>query len=523
MEERPQISRRKGLLAAIGAVSVITIGGQFLNLSQEVVVAAHFGTSSATDAYKMALVIPTLIGIELAAIIGAVTLPVFFEQRKTYDSSEIFSVGLNFIGVIALAVGVIIFVLAPLLMDIVAGGFAIETRGMAASLLRLLSLGVFLTLISLFLSNILNAYDHFALPALQRSFLYGGILVALILLQNVYGIRAAALGFVVGVGAFVAVQVFSLLKKVRYSFSLNWNHPVVKGMVALAAPLVFYSLLNQVNVLIEKRIVSGFETGSLSALDFAFKLSVFFINFLVVGVNTVVFPTLSESFVREDHERISSLFHNLIKGLAAVALPATVVFIALGLPIVHLVFERGSFDANSTALTTQALMYYAIGLSGQACVSSLPRFYQAFKRNDLLLRIGGFVIIFNVSMMLLLSHFFGFVGIAGAASATALLHSAILFSKLRTYIKINHRDLAQTILKISIASLAFCGILVISHRWLRGISSTSGILQESVEIIFPLLLGGAAYILGCRAMRVEVVMTFIGRMRKIVFDRGGAA
>jgi putative peptidoglycan lipid II flippase len=518
------MSTKRGLLAAVGVVSVITLAGQLLNLAQEVVIAALFGTSAVTDAYKMALVIPTLIGLELAAIIGGVVIPVLHEQRKAFDLSEIFSVGFNFVAITALLFAAVIAALSPLLMDIIAGGFAEGTRDLSASLLRLLSAGMFFTLVSLFLSNVLNAFRRFALPALQRGFLYGGVLLGLILLHVMYGIKAAALGYVVGAGMFAAAQLATLVRThVHYSPAFSWTHPVVKKMLLLASPLILYSALNQINVLIEKRIVSGLGTGSLSALDFAFKLSSFLINFLVIGANTVIFPTLSESFADEDHERINRLFHTLMKGLAAVVLPATVVFIVLGYPIVQLVFERGSFNAQSTFLTSRALVFYALGLFGQACVSSLPRFFQAFKRNDLLLKIGGIVIAFNVVAMLLLSHFFGYLGIAVAASATALLHSTILLSKMRTYIAVDRNALLQSILRTSLAALALGGALIVGSEWLQAVFPTTGTIAKLVNLLAPLFFGGAIYFAACWVLKVEVVMNFLSRIWKAKSHQAGAA
>ena len=510
---------KRGLSQAVGAVAVVTVGGQLLNVAQEMVIAAKFGTSTSTDAYKMALVIPVMLALELATIVGAIVIPVFHEQRKSLAPSEIFSVGLNFIGSIAFSIAVAVFVLAPFLMDTIAGGFSQETRVSAAFLLRVLSLGIFFTLISLFLSNVLNAHGYFALPAFQRMFLYAGTLTFLFLIGRSYGITAAAFGFVVGIGLFVIVQMVVVLKTMTYSFTFNPSHPVIKSMVVLAGPLIFYSLLNQVSVLIEKRIVSGFEPGSLSALDFAFKLSAFFINFLVVGINTVLFPTLSESFASDNRQRISSIFDTLMKGLVAIIVPTTMAFILLGKPLVHLVFERGSFDARSTLLTSKALSFYAIGLTGQACVSSLPRFYQAFRKNISLLKMGSIAIVFNIGAMLLLSHLFGFIGVAGATSLTATIFSLILFFNLRSMVGIDIRDISWTIAKICIATVGFSVVIAYAYWYLNTLALLSGLGEKLLELAVPLLLGGIVYIVLCTLMKVEIIRVLVEQVVQFVTRR----
>ena len=509
----------KGLSRAVGAVAVVTVLGQLLNVGQEMAIAAFFGTSAATDSYKMALVIPTMLTLELATIIGAVVIPVFHEQQKFLNPSEIFSVGFNFIATVAFTIAAAVYLFSPYLINIVARGFSEETRVMASFLLRVLSFGVFFSLLSLFLSNILNINKYFVFPALQRIFLYAGTLTGLFLIGRVYGIAGAAFGFVIGLGVFVIIQIALVLKKIKYSFSFGFVHPVVQSMVILAAPLFFYSILNQLNVLVEKRIVSGFEPGSLSALDFAFKLSAFFINFLVVGINTVLFPTLSKSFVSDDHERISAIFHQLMNGLAAIIIPTTVLFVMLGKPIVHLVFERGSFDARSTALTSKALSYYAIGLIGQGCVSSLPRFFQAFRKNATLLQMGAVAVFFNIAAMLVLSHVFGFIGIAGATSLTALFYSVLLFSRIRSEVKFDGRDLLRTIFKIVLATSGFGIVLSLSNRGFQNLRLFSGLPENFLEVVAPIILGGTIYIVLSKVLNVEIVGVMIQRMMQFVARR----
>jgi len=460
-----------------------------------------------------------MLSLELATVVGAIVIPVFHEQRKSLAPSEIFSVGLTFIGIFAFSIAAAVFVLAPFLMNTVAGGFSQETRVMATFLLRVLSLGIFFTLTSLFLSNVLNVYGYFALPAFQRMFIYAGTLTFLFLIGRSYGITAAAFGFVVGLGLFVIVQMVVVLKKMKYSFTFNPAHPVIKSMVILAGPLIFYSLFNQLNVLIEKRIVSGFEPGSLSALDFAFKLSAFFINFLVVGINTVLFPTLSESFASDNRQRISSIFDMLMKGLAAIIVPTTMAFILLGRPLVQLVFERGSFDAHSTLLTSKALSFYAIGLIGQACISSLPRFYQAFRRNTSLLKMGSVAIVFNVGAMLLLSHIFGFIGVAGATSLTATLFSLLLFFNLRSTVGIDIRDISRTIFKICLATVGFSVVVASAYTYLNTLALLSGLGEKLFELAVPLLLGGIVYVVLCTLMKVEIVRVMVEQTMELVTRR----
>ena len=49
-----------------------------------------------------------------------------------------------------------------------------------------------------------------------------------------------------------------------------------------------------------------------------------------------------------------------------ITIPATVGLIVLAKPIVEIAFQRGGFDATATIMTSQALIFYSVGLVAMA-------------------------------------------------------------------------------------------------------------------------------------------------------------
>ena len=58
-----------------------------------------------------------------------------------------------------------------------------------------------------------------------------------------------------------------------------------------------------------------------------------------------------------------------------ITIPATVGMIVLAEPIVKVVFERGAFDAVATQMTSQALIFYTLGLVGNGSENFLGKRY----------------------------------------------------------------------------------------------------------------------------------------------------
>lgn len=514
------MSNRNGLLPSIGVVSAVIILGQLLNLVQEMVIAAKFGTTWITDAYKMALVIPIILSIEAGSITNAITIPTFYEHREKTDDAEVFSIALNFFVLLALLVSVTIYLASPLLIELVAQGFATETKALATDLMRLTSFVVFLSIVSAFLANIMNAYKRFALPASQRIWIYGFVICTIFLFYRSIGIVSAAIGYLVGLSMFVMVQFGSIARnKVRYRLTFRFGNPVIKALVVLASPLILYSLLNQVNVFIEKRIVSGFEAGKLTALDIAFKMSVFFINFAVIGINTVLYPTISESFLAEDSQKIQDLFHKLLKAIFVLIIPLSVVFLCLQTPIVSLLFERGAFNQYSTTITATALMYYSLGLLGLAMTNTFPRFYQAFKKNDILLKIGAAAVVINIALIITLPRVFGYIGIPIAISLTATIHTVIFFVQIQRYIRVDYLDILKSLGKVLVAAAAFGATILLVNHYVEQLEIAPSLLSKIVQICMPLLLGSIVYLASCLVIKVEVVIELFRRVKHLMFEK----
>ena len=68
-----------------------------------------------------------------------------------------------------------------------------------------------------------------------------------------------------------------------------------------------------------------------------------------VAVATVLFPALSRLVARQDWDGLRATQANGIRQIALLLIPSAAVTIALAEPITRLVYERGEFDAESTA------------------------------------------------------------------------------------------------------------------------------------------------------------------------------
>jgi putative peptidoglycan lipid II flippase len=112
----------------------------------------------------------------------------------------------------------------------------------------------------------------------------------------------------------------------------------------------------------------------------------------------------------------------------AVNLPAAAGLMAIGLPIVQLLFEHGRFQTTDSQQTAAAVFWYAVGLPGYSAVKVLVPVFYALGTT----RIPVIASFFMVGLNAALNHLFldvmhyPFWSLALATSVTATLNALVL-------------------------------------------------------------------------------------------------
>lgn len=153
------------------------------------------------------------------------------------------------------------------------------------------------------------------------------------------------------------------------------DNPDARQVWVLFLPIWLGSLLGQVYIVVERALASGLAEGSLAALSFADKLRQLPLGLFVAAISTVLFPTLSELSAKGDKRGLEETLSSGLRLVALITVPAAFGLAMLREPIVRLLFERGAFDASSTATTAAVVLYYSIGIIALAANSVMTFTY----------------------------------------------------------------------------------------------------------------------------------------------------
>lgn len=490
-----------GKAIAKGALIVMaaTLFSRLFGFVREMVVANQFGATEATDAYQATAPVIIGVGMAIAAAVSASFIPVFNKYLVVNDresanrvANTIVNTLFSFLLVVVLAV--VFFMPAPALVKLFAPGFS----GVALQLTGEMVIIMFPALIFVSLmglaSGFLNSNQHFLLPALGPMVTSLFIIAAAVFLSPIMGIKGLAFGTMFGFAGQFLIQLPMMYKKgYRYRADFAIFDPGVVRFFKLMFPVLIASMVPPLILLVERRLASGLDTGSIAALTYAFRLMQLPLGLFVMAVSVPLFPALASFAAQKNFEKVKTLLIKGVSVLALIMIPATAGLIALNEPIVRLLFERGAFEAKDTLPTAYALSFYALALLPLAVRDIFRRGFYSIQ--DTLTPVVITVALFGINVVfnIFLVKTMGIGGLALGAALSTLIEAVVLYMVLNRKLgKLPGKSFFNLLPKLFLAA----AIMGISTHYcsnmigeLVNLGAGSGrIIQVGISVILGLLV-----------------------------------
>ena len=379
-----------------GIALIVTFGtllSKFGGLVRQLVIAAAFGVGVAYDAYNYAYVLPGFLLILLGGINGPFhsAMVSVLSRRPRAEGAHVLA-ALN-TSVSALLIGVtLLFVLAAdPLITLVGPGLNADLHRIAVVQLQVMApMALLAGLIGLGFGS-LNAADEFWIPAVSP------LMSSLALILGVLGLwwqlgdsiavpGNALLGGVVLAAATSAgallqwlIQLPALIRQklARFQLVWDWNHPGVREVWRVMGPATLSSGMLQINVFTDLFFASGI-IGAAAGLGYANLLVQTPLGLISNALLVPLLPTFSRLVAPGQRDELVARIRQGLMLSTAAMVPLGALFIALGGPIVALVYERGAFDADAAHLVTGLLMAYGLGMPAYLARDVLVRVFFAF-------------------------------------------------------------------------------------------------------------------------------------------------
>ena len=417
------------ILKGTAKVSLLTLISRALGFVWNLLMASTFGAGLISDVFFIAYRIPNLLRSFLAE--GALTsafVPVFAEdlnasKEKAQETLSAMTSIIIFIAGMLTAFGIIF---ASSLVQLIAPGYEINSQefNLCVTLTRIsLPYIFFVSLVSLINGSLNNLKIYGASPVAQISM--NCVLIAACWLASFYeptlGIYLLTTSVLVGGVVQVLVQL-PALRRVNLSIipSKQLLTKSTKKIIYLMIPAILGAAVYQLNIIINTMLASTLESGSISWLFYADRITQLPIGIITIALASVLLPNLSKNIASDDTEKFTANLSNSLCYLSFLIIPASVALYALAEPITKLFFERGefsSFDSSQTYLAIQAICF---GIWGISCYSIVIRAFLAKQNTTTPALLGICTLAFNLCIALLLM---GPLTAVGATGLTAILSS----------------------------------------------------------------------------------------------------
>jgi putative peptidoglycan lipid II flippase len=362
----------RGLVGGFGRIarntaifSILTGLSRIAGLIREVVASSYFGTSGAFSAFTFAFQVPNLVRSLFAdAALSSAFVPVFTELLEKGRRREAFQLAST---VVFLIVGVLGFLsaffvlVAPYLMPLLTGSeFTPALDALTSGLSQVLFPIILLLGLNGLLVGILNAYDHFTIPALSPLVWNVVIIVLLVVTTPLFEgdeqLYAYAIGVLVGtlVQLLMAIPVLRRLD-FRFEWRLRLRDPRLKQVLLLVLPVTLSLGLINFDLLINSTLGSEVSKQAPRAIDAAFRIYMLPQGMFSVAVATVLFPALARLATRRDLDGLRRLTATGVRQIFLLLLPAAACMLVLAEPMTRLIYQRGQFNPESTAMVSEAL------------------------------------------------------------------------------------------------------------------------------------------------------------------------
>ena len=522
-------SKNTGTIArSAGLVSVAVSCSRVLGLVREQVMAALFGAGMAYDAFVVAFRIPNLLrDLFGEGALSAAFVAVFTDYDKNRGARATWRLANNVLACFAVLVGAITLAgiaFAEPIVTLIAPDFALVSGKIALTARLTAIMFPFLLFISLsaVVMGILNSKNRFFIPSMASSFFNLGSIVggvSLALLMPRFG-QPAIVGMAVGtlIGGFLqlAGQLPSLFRA-GFSFRpvLDFADPGLKRIFLLMIPAVVGLGATQINIFVNTNFASSCAEGSVSWLNYAFRLVQFPIGVFGVALSIATMPVVSRCAAENNISGLRETYVSSLTMAFCLTIPATVGLYSLSGPIIRLIFEHGNFTSFDTARTAEALSFYVLGLFAYASVKiTVPVFY-ALKDTRIPV-IGSFLAV-AANIIAIIFTIDALQHKAIALSTSCAMLGNFLFLSIALYRKVGGYPVGyifRGLAKVCLSALLMWGWLRLAMGlagpWQGKSLMVDGIILFVMIVTAAGLYGAALYAAGLQELR-ELVAKVAGR------------
>ncbi|MFB7257884.1 murein biosynthesis integral membrane protein MurJ [Streptomyces nojiriensis] len=512
-------------LAKAAAVTAgLTAAGAVFGLVRDQTIAHLFGAGHDSDAFLIAWTVPEMASTLLIEdAMALLMVPAFShalarraagragltrrEARAQDPVRLLVGATLPRLVVLLAAVASVLVVAAPAVVSVLAPG--LPDPALAVECTRLTALTVLSFGIAGYFSAALRAHRSFLPPAAIYVSYNVGIIGTMVALHTLWGVRAAAAGVAVGGFLMALVQLPAFVRNVGFGpprakkaaprSQRDRDRPTLIAF-GVIAPVIFFAVFRQSQVLVERFLAASLPPGAISHLNYAQKVAQMPMV-LSLMICTVTFPVVAQAMAAGEREKARRRVEQDLALASLAVLMGTALVIGYAPQIIQVLFERGAFTHEDTLATASVMRVYGLGLLGHCLVGALSRpFFSTARPTWFPAFAMGAGLLVNIVAGAFAVRWWGTYGIAAANAAGISTTAVLLLTGLGSrIIAIQVRRVVGSIGRLAVAAVAAAGT-----GWIAGPKIPDPMLSAALGcLLVPAMFGATG--MAIRALEVTAL------------------
>ena len=552
MSDSPAVSRTSRLISASAVMAAGTMASRLLGFFKLMLLVFLFGNGTRqADMFTIANTVPNSMYILLAGgVLNTVLVPQIVRAIKgDEDGGEAYTNRIMTAGLIALG-GITIALTAavPLIIWLyTADGWkapALAAQYQSMTILAFYCMPqVFFYGVHVLAGQVLNARDKFGpmmwAPVANNLVSIGVLLLFLAVFSHGDPSRAFSTGqqLLLGLGSTfgIAVQAAVLVPFLRasgYSYRprFDFRHTGLGKTFRLAKWTLGFVLVTQLALVVVNRLATAATVGGrgagLAAYANAYAVWILPHSLITVSLATAMLPAASRLAAASDLPGVAAEATRAIRLAMTALLPASVAFLALGLPITELAFGFGS-GARDADYVGYALMALGVGLVPFTVQYLFLRAFYAMEdtRSTFFLQliVAGTNVVLGVAFVSFLSDALVATGLAAAYVGAYLVGVTVSFSWLRRKLPaLSAGELVRHGVRLLVASAPAAGVAY-GICWAFGLWSEAKVVRL-LALAVAGVVAVAIFVLLARVLRIAEVTDIVATLlRRGSGGKGGDA
>lgn len=491
-------------LKIVGAVAIINIVARVFGFLREMIIGFQYGSGYISDSIFTAYMFPNFLYLVVGGAFTTAVISIY--NRKTTQQALFVKQSFTIVLVTVSILTALTLVFTQPLLEVL-------NRNTDTSLDKDLSLArhlfywmmpsSILLVLSSWYSGLLNVNNKFHLSSfaiLIYNFFFVAISVALsfVIGPIAYGVSAALSAVIM---VYFLVKGYRELNTYPIGFSFKRDEST-KQLWIMILPIMLGGATIQLYALIQRLFASMLSEGSISAVNYASRLTQFPQSILITAVTTVIYPLLSQKEASDDFESIKNLYAKGLYYLLLLLVPVTIYAFFYSENLVQVIFEYGEFDAKSTALTTPIMAIFVLSMYFLGATTYITRFYYA-KGDSIVPVVFSLINVFvvNIAIIMLCVDAYGALAIAWGTLISSIMNFLMLVVyahykydlKLSIFTKDSEvKSVIPAFLIISIIVYLTSKYLVFDYKWITFIVGF---------VIFACTVAGSYYLFNVKAFK----------------------